>query len=229
MKKIFFLITLTATIAYTSAFSQVKSDSSSVENIGIKIKSFNSAQPIIYTVDGIKQFNIDFVNSINPNEISEIHVLKSDDAIKLFGIEAKGGCVLITTKAGKNSASNIEQLAKLNALGIKYGTNKISDLAIGSRKEIDSSSTTFNTGNSTINIKGLKSTNKINQPLYIVDGTKIENGSIEFLDPTTIQSVTIVKDNSAIKNYGLSASNGVVLITTKPLKKQDPRTELDKN
>jgi len=222
---------LTAAAATTNVFGQAKSDSSTVKSKGIEMRGFNSSKPLIYTIDGVKHFNADLAKNINPNEISEISVIKGDDAIKLFGIEANDGAVLITTKEGKNSSGNIELQAKLKALGITTGTNKISDLASNSEDKKDNTSTTFNGGNnSVVKIRGFKSPDKINQPLYVVDGTKIESGSIEFLDPKTIQSVTILKDNNAIKNYGLAASNGVVLITTKTFKKLKPATtELDKN
>jgi len=217
---------LTGAIATTNVFSQAKSDSSAVKSTGIKIIGFNSAKPLIYTIDGIKQFNADLASNINPNDISEVSVIKGDDAVRLFGIEANGGAVLITTKAGKNSSGNIDLQSKIKALNIENGTNKISDLGFNSKVEKDNTSANFNNG---IIIRGFKSSDKINQPLYIVDGAKIENGSIDFLDPNTIQSVTILKDNNAIKNYGLAASNGVVVITTKPIKKIKPAIELDKN
>lgn len=230
MKKIFFLLAITAAAATTNVFGQAKRDSSTVKSKGIEIRGFNSAKPIIYTIDGVKQFNAVVAKNINPNEISEVTVIKGDDAVKLFGIEANGGAVLIATKAGKNSSSNMELQAKLNDLNIKSGVNKISDLAFKSKDGNDSTSTTFiSDNNSTVKIRGFISPDKINQPLYIIDGIKIESGSIEFLDPKTIQSVTVLKDSNAIKNYGLAASNGVVLITTKPLKKLKPSTELDKN
>ena len=52
-----------------------------------------------------------------------------------------------------------------------------------------------------------------NPPLYIVDGKETDN--IESIFPENIQSITILKDQSAIKLYGEKAQNGVVIITTK--------------
>ena len=51
------------------------------------------------------------------------------------------------------------------------------------------------------------------QPLYVVDGNII--GSMSFLNPNDIESISILKDASAAAIYGSRAANGVVLITTK--------------
>jgi TonB-linked SusC/RagA family outer membrane protein len=50
-------------------------------------------------------------------------------------------------------------------------------------------------------------------PLYIVDGMFFDN--IDFLNPTDIASISILKDASAAAIYGVRAANGVVLIETK--------------
>ena len=50
-------------------------------------------------------------------------------------------------------------------------------------------------------------------PLLIVDGLKVDN--IQYLDPTMIESMEILKDAASAAIYGAAAGNGVVLITTK--------------
>ena len=55
-----------------------------------------------------------------------------------------------------------------------------------------------------------------NQPLYIIDGKEMANGdSLKIIDPHNIESVSIVKDKSAIEIYGKKAENGVIIITMK--------------
>ena len=76
-------------------------------------------------------------------------------------------------------------------------------------------------GNSgTFRIRGISTLNN-NDPLIIVDG--IETGSIEEIDPDDIASVTILKDAASSAIYGVRASNGVVLITTKRGEKGAPK------
>ena len=54
------------------------------------------------------------------------------------------------------------------------------------------------------------------EPLYIIDGKEMVNGdSLNIIDPHNIESVSIVKDKSAIEIYGKKAENGVIIITMK--------------
>ncbi|RBL89138.1 TonB-dependent receptor [Chitinophaga flava] len=65
---------------------------------------------------------------------------------------------------------------------------------------------------SDIKIRGLSTFNNSN-PLVIVDG--IPGRSIDDLNPTDIQAVSVLKDAAAIAVYGARAANGVILITTR--------------
>lgn len=47
----------------------------------------------------------------------------------------------------------------------------------------------------------------------MIDGIPRDN--FGQLDPTTIESVTILKDAAAVAPYGIGGANGVILITTK--------------
>jgi iron complex outermembrane receptor protein len=73
----------------------------------------------------------------------------------------------------------------------------------------------------TIRIRGGSSLSASNDPLIIVDGVILSNdlaGSSNFLstlNPTDIETFTVLKDASATAIYGSRASNGVILITTK--------------
>ncbi|MDB2703100.1 SusC/RagA family TonB-linked outer membrane protein, partial [Flavobacteriaceae bacterium] len=64
---------------------------------------------------------------------------------------------------------------------------------------------------SNIRIRGI-ATNGDNRPLILVDGNVIEDLSV--INPRDIESVNVLKDASA-GIYGVRASNGVILITTK--------------
>ena len=64
----------------------------------------------------------------------------------------------------------------------------------------------------TIRIRGYSS-NGSSDPLYIVDGLKVSD--ISYLDPSSIQSMEVLKDAATAAIYGAEAGNGVVLITTK--------------
>jgi TonB-linked SusC/RagA family outer membrane protein len=67
----------------------------------------------------------------------------------------------------------------------------------------------------TVRIRGNRSLNASNSPLYVVDGVPLSSGGIETLNPRDIESVDILKDASSTAIYGSRGANGVVLITTK--------------
>lgn len=76
-----------------------------------------------------------------------------------------------------------------------------------------------------ISIRGFGSFNAGNAPLYVIDGVPATSGdwssgnisttAMSFLNPSDIESITILKDAAAASLYGSRASNGVILITTK--------------
>ncbi|MCF2502007.1 TonB-dependent receptor [Dyadobacter sp. CY107] len=49
-------------------------------------------------------------------------------------------------------------------------------------------------------------------PLVLVDGVPFDINSV---DPTTVESITVLKDAAAASIYGARAANGVILVTTK--------------
>lgn len=84
----------------------------------------------------------------------------------------------------------------------------------------------------TINIRGTGSISGAQEPLYVIDGVPLGQGSsmesasgvegrttprnpLVFLNPNDIESITILKDASAAAIYGSRGANGVILITTK--------------
>lgn len=63
-------------------------------------------------------------------------------------------------------------------------------------------------------IRGRRSFNAGNDPLYVVDGIPLSAG-YEDMNPSDIQSIEVLKDATATAIYGARGANGVVLVTTK--------------
>lgn len=88
-------------------------------------------------------------------------------------------------------------------------------------------------GKSTIRIRGGTSITAGNEPLFVIDGVPITNDAhdpggqsggrnpLNFLNPSDIANITVLKDASAAAIYGSRGANGVVIITTKSGKKGD--------
>ena len=148
----------------------------------------------------------------------------------------------VTETVKVNGRSNIDIILKedvttLNdVVVIGYGVQKKSDLtgAVASVKgdDIKNLSTTdagaalqgkvtgvqiINSGSpgagASIRVRGYASNSGNVGPLLIVDGLKVDN--IQYLDPTLIESMEVLKDAASAAIYGAQAGNGVVIITTR--------------
>jgi TonB-linked SusC/RagA family outer membrane protein len=64
-----------------------------------------------------------------------------------------------------------------------------------------------------IRVRGYSSNSGNLGPLLIVDGLQVDN--IQYLDPSMIESMEVLKDAASAAIYGVQAGNGVILITTK--------------
>ncbi|GAB3571177.1 SusC/RagA family TonB-linked outer membrane protein [Hymenobacter daeguensis] len=87
----------------------------------------------------------------------------------------------------------------------------------------------------TIRIRGNSSLNANSDPLYVIDGVAVDKGGINgasnplsLINPSDIETFTVLKDASATAIYGNRASGGVILITTKKgLQGEKLRVELN--
>lgn len=94
----------------------------------------------------------------------------------------------------------------------------------------------------TVRIRGVNTFNGVNDPLYVIDGVPLvegvqgtrqavlgdlgtPNNIFSIVNPNDIESISVLKDASAASIYGVRASNGVVLITTKRGKIGKPKID----
>ncbi|MBR2857582.1 MAG: SusC/RagA family TonB-linked outer membrane protein, partial [Bacteroidales bacterium] len=80
--------------------------------------------------------------------------------------------------------------------------------------QVISSSGDPSSSGATIRIRGIGSMSASNSPLYIVDGMPYD-GKISDINPSDVESMSVLKDAAASAIYGARGANGVVLITTK--------------
>ena len=66
-----------------------------------------------------------------------------------------------------------------------------------------------------VTIRGSNSISGSNVPLYVVDGFPVDGGISYDIDPNEIKNISVLKGATAAALYGLRASNGVILISTK--------------
>jgi len=81
-------------------------------------------------------------------------------------------------------------------------------------------------------VRGAASLSSGFQPLIVVDGQPLtgndsRNGGMNLINPSDIESISVLKDASAAALYGSRAANGVILITTKHAKLGSTQVSLD--
>ncbi len=132
---------------------------------------------------------------IDPKAIQNVIVLKGESATQAYGEEGKNGVMIITTK------ENVETQQEVTVIG--YGVQRKDDTDI----------TMMSDG--IIRIRGRAESNGA-QPLIILDGKKLSaDFDIKSIDPQTIESLEVLKEEAAAGIYGEEAKNGVILISTK--------------
>lgn len=145
-----------------------------------------------------KDFNITMTD--RSNALNEVVVTGYSTQAKK---DITGAVSVVNTKELiANPGSNVESLLQGRAAGVTVGTSGVP--GAGSNVRIHGYSTFGN-----------------NEPLYVVDGTRVT--SISDLNPGDIESMQVLKDASAASIYGSAAAGGVIIITTKKGKSGAPK------
>ena len=214
-----FLCLFPAGMSAQSIVKGVVTDPSGEPVIGATVKAAGSKLGVITDLDG--KFSIDAAPDATLT-------------ITYVGMEPK----TVKAQAGKTLTITLKDDSKVlnDVVVIGYGVQKKSDLtgAVASIKsdDIKGLSATdagaalqgkaagvqiINSGGpgeaADIRIRGYSSNSGNIGPLLIVDGLKVDN--IQYLDPSMIESMEVLKDAASAAIYGAQAGNGVVIITTK--------------
>jgi len=127
----------------------------------------------------------------------------------------------------KEAYAGSASIIKMDNLADVPVTN-LGQLLQGSTAGVQFTNTSGQPGAATqIRIRGTGSFNASNDPLYVVDGVPIISGNVSTLgtksgldilatmNPSDIESISVIKDAAAASLYGSRAANGVVIITTR--------------
>jgi TonB-linked SusC/RagA family outer membrane protein len=102
--------------------------------------------------------------------------------------------------------------------GEKIELRPISNVAKGLEGQVSGVQMTSASGqpgsDPAVRIRGYGSINASSAPLYVVDGVPYD-GALSSINPSDIESMTVLKDASAGALYGARGANGVIMITTK--------------
>jgi TonB-linked SusC/RagA family outer membrane protein len=176
-----------------------------------QIPNVKPGDKIVFSFVGYKNEIVTFNNqktltlSLNPeaNQLVEVKIQVGYGSVKKK--DATGAVVALGSKEFNKGANvTTEDLFKGRVAGLTVNSTG----APGAKSEM--------------RIRGGSSLFASNDPLIVIDGLPLDNntniGSSSFLaslNPSTVESIVVLKDASATAIYGSRASNGVIIITTK--------------
>jgi len=174
-----------------------------------------STGPLI-VVDGKEQPEGFDINSIPPEAISVINVLKDKSAIEKYGAKGNNGVIELTTSASSGATTALRHDNGVVAVtGYRIGT-----AASGNRKTVENSDTTLHR-------------RKLELPANVLiklDGKEISASEADYVIPADIDNVHVLQAAAAKLIYGDKAKNGAIEITTKKFraeKKYDVQYKAD--
>lgn len=163
---------------------------------GLTLSNFKSNP--LYIIDG-KIYTNKQAKTIDPKNIESINVIKGEDAIKKYGDKGKKGVIEIATKKDEifTATADTVYIGRDSSAKAFSGNKNFSGIEKFYGKAIY------------INSKFPEGT------LILADGKEISQEEMKNISPNNIQSVNILKGETAIKKYGEKAKEGAVEITTK--------------
>ncbi|WP_183567565.1 M56 family metallopeptidase [Mucilaginibacter sp. SP1R1] len=123
-----------------------------------------------------------------------------------------------------NNSAPVDKKA-VNTVGV-VETNKYNGDAASSVGSIIRDTTKTYSGISSITVSRNKDSQGP-QPLYVLDGVIIARDDMGIINPSTIESIAVLKGASATALYGNKGANGVVLVTSKGKKNKTTTTSKD--
>ncbi|WP_321281618.1 TonB-dependent receptor plug domain-containing protein [Marinifilum fragile] len=219
---------------------QIKQEKNNTDQ-SFRIKGFYEGENLLIVLDG-KVIDKNTFKSLEPSTINSIEILKDKNATDLYGEKASNGAIIINTIENKRKTAHLVQVkgvsGEKNPLFILDGKpvdyeqfKKIDSSSYKSVTVLKDESATALYGKAAENgvvlvtSKGesdemsnqfrLENFSGKDAPLFIVDGKKTTIKALNKLSQNDIESVTVLKDKSAIEQFGENGKNGVVLVSLK--------------
>jgi TonB-linked SusC/RagA family outer membrane protein len=204
--------TLTGTVISTEDNSTLPG--ALVTVLGTKISAITDVNGAFsIKVNGTNSIQVSFIGKqtrvILLGGITKTTIALNDESNKLdevivigYGTQKKSSVTgsvakLVNTNLDENSVSRVDKAlqGRIAGLQIQNTTSEVGEAP-------------------QVRIRGMGSISASSDPLVVVDGFPVQNG-LEFINPSTIESVEVLKDASSTAIYGSRGANGVILVTTK--------------
>lgn len=183
----------------TSSAIDISAGAILANTVEMEQKTAVAQKKIRCVMNGIVQEKTFDVDDIDPNTIASVSVLQGKAAIDKYGEDVgKDGILEVKLKEGAHIGKDMTKLKGLT-IGVGYRDDKL--------------------------IEG-KSANV----MYVINGKRADHKMVKelMLNPEEIATLSVWKDDEAIKKYGEDAKNGVIYITTKKWAQENPDKVNDK-
>ncbi len=148
--------------------------------------------------------------TVKAAEGKPMDIVLKDDAQTLNDVVVVG----YGTMKRKNFTGSVSTVNAANTLISLMPTSSSMDYLRGTVPGITVSQQQGAGQNPSLMVRGQKSVNGGSDPLLVADGV-IYMGTMRDIDPSTIESMSVLKDATSLAAYGSQAANGVIMITTK--------------
>ena len=161
-----------------------------------------NAQTLVISFIGMETLEVPVQPNVN------VIMYPDSEALEEAVVTIAYGAAKRSTLTGAISSVSSEKIAN-------RPTSTVTSALEGTVTGVQVNSTIGNPGSDpSIMIRGNGTVNGSYSPLYVIDGVPY-GGNLSDLNPTDIESMTVLKDAASAALYGNRASNGVILITTK--------------
>jgi TonB-dependent SusC/RagA subfamily outer membrane receptor len=146
-------------------------------------------------IDGVESSDDD-LSRLSTDDVASFSIMKNATATTIYGERGANGVILVITKKGEKESS-------------KSGTNLIDN--INSIKHLDSQEIRELSESEVKNLRLRGGDN----PLVIIDEKESNQNELTKLEHNEIESISVLKNDAAVKYYGEKGKNGVIIVVSK--------------
>ena len=209
--------------------------------VGVRVQVVNTTLAVTSNPDGrytirnvpagaqaVRAMRVGFVAQSKPVRVAEGETVTVDFNLDATVVRLQE---MVTTATGPQrrieSGNAVANLGDVSKSVETAPVTSLSDLLVGKSPGVSVLQGNMIGSTPVVKIRGLNSLSLSNDPIYVIDGVRMNSGNVSVgftgtrvsyldqLDPNEIQSVEIVKGPSAATLYGTDAANGVIVITTR--------------
>lgn len=225
----------TTIFAQTRPISGTVTDSKNEPLVGVTLRVKNTTAATMTDVNGKFTLKVPagqniIVASYLGFTTREVAISGSSINIKLTESQSQLNEVIVVGYGTQKKSNVIGSVAQITADDFKQAPSmNVSNMLAGRLPGITTLQQSGRPGadGSTIRVRGIGSNQGSQGPTVIIDGVERTMDQFSQLDPNEIETVSVLKDALSSSVYGITAANGVILVTTKRGRNQRPTVSYD--